>query len=322
MYKKDTNNKGMATLTIILIVVAVVVVAGGIVGSVVGYNAYQEKKQQEEEIEGQKVIDDARSGTFNSYNDRINQIMASLNVEKEGVASIDNNENIDAMTNAVNELNSITSDINNDALITQEQKDALNATVSGNIDAVNNRINVVNEIKNSITIKDEVIELYTCSYDDLVKNYGSEMKEDISGGMEKVFYIPSLGVSAVYNASGGEILPNQYGAKRVEGKLKNMVSNVNNNMTIEEFVNKMRTHYYDVKYELKPANMASPYTFVQDNAEVNVSKRVYVNPEENTENPGQEYNYAWGAMLKIAVDGSNSVGPDSLVWFRGVGGAL
>ena len=50
MYKKDTNNKGMATLTIILIVVAVVVVAGGIVGGVVGYNAYQEKKQQEERV--------------------------------------------------------------------------------------------------------------------------------------------------------------------------------------------------------------------------------------------------------------------------------
>lgn len=143
----NKNNKGLATLTIVLIIVAVVVVTGGTIGGVVAYNSYQDKKQQEAEIASLKAIEDARNNAVNSYNDRINQIMSSLNVEKDSASSLDNNEDIDAMNNAVNELNSITNDINNNALITQEQKGALNGTVSGCISTVENRINTVNEAR-------------------------------------------------------------------------------------------------------------------------------------------------------------------------------
>ena len=226
------------------------------------------------------------------------------------------------MNNVINELSRIVNDVNNDSRLSQEQKETLNSTISGYIESINNRINAVNEARNSIRIRDDVIELYKCSYDDLVRKHGSEMKEDVSGSMEKVIYIPSLSVSAVYNASDGEVMPNQYGVKRVEGKLKNIVSNVDKSMTIDEFVNKMRSRFYDVTYEIKTADMASPYTFDLNHVEVNVDKKEYVNPDENKENLGQEYNYSWGALLKIAIEGYNSVGPDSIVWFRGSGGAL
>ncbi len=141
------NNKGMATLTIVLIIVAVVVLIGGTIGGIMGYNAYQEKKQQEEEEAFLKSIEESRTNAVNSYNDRINQIMVSLNVEKDGTSSIDNNEDVDAMTNAVNELNNIVNDINDDVVITQEQKDTLKGTISSNIDIINNRINAVNVAK-------------------------------------------------------------------------------------------------------------------------------------------------------------------------------
>ena len=156
----DKNNKGLATLTIVLIIVAVVVVTGGTIGGVIAYNSYQDKKQQEAEIASLKAIEDARNNAVNSYNDRINQIMSSLNVEKDGASSLDNNEDIDAMNNAVNELNSITNDINNNALITQEQKDALNGTVSGCISTVDNRINKINEERIQAEVKRMEAEKY------------------------------------------------------------------------------------------------------------------------------------------------------------------
>ena len=141
------NNKGLTTVTIIIIIVCVVVV-GGTIGGVVGYNIYQDKKQEEAELkfqEEQKMLEESRNNAVNSYNERINQIVDSLNVEKNGTASIDNNEDVDAMANAVNELNTITNEVNNDSLITQEQKDTLNGTIAGQVATVNNRINVVRD---------------------------------------------------------------------------------------------------------------------------------------------------------------------------------
>ena len=137
------NNKGIATVTIIIIIACAIVVLGGAIGGVVAYNTYQEKKQQEEI----KAMEDARNNAVNAYNDRINQIVTSLNVEKNGTASIDNNEDVDAMTNAVNELNNMSVEISSDTLITQEQKDALNEAIVGYVATVSNRINNVNEAR-------------------------------------------------------------------------------------------------------------------------------------------------------------------------------
>ena len=129
---------------VVVVVVGVVVVAGGTIGGVVAYNSYQDKKQQEAQNASLKAIDDARNDSFNKYNERINQIVTSLNVEKDGVASIDNNEDVDAMNNAVNELNRVVDDINNDTFITPEQKTILNASVANQIGNIKDRINAVN----------------------------------------------------------------------------------------------------------------------------------------------------------------------------------
>lgn len=137
------NNKGIATVTIIIIIACAIVVLGGAIGGVVAYNTYQEKKQQEEI----KAMEDARNNAVNAYNDRINQIIASLNVEKNGIASIDNNEDVDAMSNAVNAINVIKNEVNNDSIITQEQKNIINGNIDSNINSISNRINNVNEAR-------------------------------------------------------------------------------------------------------------------------------------------------------------------------------
>ena len=142
------NNKGLTTITIVLIIIGAVVMVGGAVGGVIGYNAYQEKQQEEAEKKQQEElqrIESSRNNAVTAYNDRINQIVTSLNVEKNGTASIDNNEDVDAMTNAVNELNNMSVEISSDTLITQEQKDALNEAIVGYVATVSNRINNVNE---------------------------------------------------------------------------------------------------------------------------------------------------------------------------------
>jgi|GEM_PF-5354217 len=49
------NNKGIATVTIIIIIICAVVVVGGAVGGVIGYNIYQEKKQEEQNKCGENL---------------------------------------------------------------------------------------------------------------------------------------------------------------------------------------------------------------------------------------------------------------------------
>lgn len=145
--KKTTAHKKLSRKLVIIIALIVIVLVGAIVGGIVGYKVYQDKKHQEEVESFLKSIEEARENAINGYNDRINQIMLSLNVEKDGSSSLDNNDDVDAMTNAVNELNNVSNDVNNDALILQEQKDELNGNINGQIDCVNKRINVVNEAR-------------------------------------------------------------------------------------------------------------------------------------------------------------------------------
>lgn len=123
---------------IIIAVVAAIVVAGGIVGTVLGVNAYNEKKEKEAVVAFLQEMDKARTNAVNAYNDRVNQIVTSLD-------DLNANSDVTAMTNAVNELNNVTNDVNNDVLITQEQKDALNGNIANQVNAINARINAVNE---------------------------------------------------------------------------------------------------------------------------------------------------------------------------------
>lgn len=143
------NNKGLTTIAIVLIIVGVIVVAGGTVGGIVGYNAYQEKKQQEEIEAFMKAVEEEQTATINAFNERINAIVNPLLVADANGQnpSLDNNSDVDAMTNAVNELNNVTNDVNSNVVLTQEQKDSLIQSITGQVNNVNTRIQAVNEAK-------------------------------------------------------------------------------------------------------------------------------------------------------------------------------
>ena len=128
---------------IIIGIIAAVVVIGGTTGTILGVNAYQEKKAQEE----QQRIEQEQLQQINTYNDRITGVVNALNVpDAEGQnPSLDNNSDVDAMNNAIASLQAIEAEINNDTTMTEEQKNALRNTIAGSISSITNRVNIVNE---------------------------------------------------------------------------------------------------------------------------------------------------------------------------------
>ncbi len=123
---------------IIIAIIAAIVVVGGAVGTVLGVNAYNDKKEREAVEAFLQEMDKARTNAINAYNERVNQIVAPL-------GDVNTNSDVNAMTNAVNELNNIVNDVNNDTLLMQEQKDAVNGNVTNQINVINARIGAVNE---------------------------------------------------------------------------------------------------------------------------------------------------------------------------------
>lgn len=123
---------------IIIAVVVAIVVVGGAVGTVLGVNAYNDKKEREAVEAFLQEMDKARTNAINAYNERVNQIVAPL-------GDVNTNSDVNAMTNAVNELNNVINDVNNDTLLMQEQKDAVNGNVTNQINVINARIGAVNE---------------------------------------------------------------------------------------------------------------------------------------------------------------------------------
>lgn len=72
---KLLNNKGLTTIVIVIIIVCAVVVVGGIIGGVVGYNIYQEKKQEEEALRIQEELENleaSKNDAVNNHNDSVN----------------------------------------------------------------------------------------------------------------------------------------------------------------------------------------------------------------------------------------------------------
>ncbi len=123
---------------IIIAIIAAIVVVGGAVGTVLGVNAYNNKKEREAVEAFLQEMDKARTNAINAYNERVNQIVAPL-------GDVNTNSDVNAMTNAVNELNTVVNDVNNDTLLMQEQKDAVNGNVTNQINVINARIGAVNE---------------------------------------------------------------------------------------------------------------------------------------------------------------------------------
>ena len=135
----EAEENVMQKKTKIIIAVAVaIVVVGGAVGTVLGVNAYNDKKEREAVEAFLQEMDKARTNAVNAYNERVNQIVVPL-------GDVNTNSDVNAMTNAVNELNNVINDVNNDTLLMQEQKDAVNGNVTNQINVINARIGVVNE---------------------------------------------------------------------------------------------------------------------------------------------------------------------------------
>lgn len=302
------NNKGLSTVVIILIIVGVVVVAGGTIGGIAFYNNYQEKKQQEEE----KTIK-SREDAFNSYNNKINQIMTSVNVEKNGSSSIDNNEDVDVLNNAVNKLNNITNEINNDSVLTQEQKDMLNASVETNKNNINNRVNAINESKKVIKANQETTLGLYCALPYL-KEKISDLEEIPGSASEMRLLIKPYNVEAVYdmkylNSDGGRFAT----PGRLEGKLKTFVENLNVDMPYQEFIDKLESVGNREKtIELKKGNPTSPHAFPEDGVSVDFCGKHY---EVYDDIAKEEFGHGWNGRLIIAVDANGNVGPESTTWF-------
>ncbi|GEM_PF-4431476 len=143
---------------ILIIIIAAIVVIGGAIGGYFGYSAYQEKKQQEEIEAFLKAIEEEQNSTINAFNDKINGIVNPLLVADANGQnpSLDNNNDIDALTNAVNELNNVTNDVNSNVILTQEQKNSLLQAITEHINSINIRIQAINDEKAQAEAQAEV----------------------------------------------------------------------------------------------------------------------------------------------------------------------
>ncbi len=121
---------------IIIAIVAAIVVIGGTVGTVIGVNAYNDKKEKE-----------AQEATFKEYNDKINAIVTPLNVADANGQnpSIENNNDVNALQTAITQLQNVDKEVTENTVITEEQKNTLKTTIATHITTIQNRINAVNE---------------------------------------------------------------------------------------------------------------------------------------------------------------------------------
>jgi len=310
-----SNNKGLTTIAIVLIIVGAVVVVGGVLGGVIGYNAYQEKKQQEENQADEKKLEEDRNNVVKAYNDRIDQIVASLNVEKKGTASIDNNDDVDAMTNAVSELNNIANEINNNSVLTQEQKDALNNSIESNKNAINNRINVVNEKNSKIRVKYQDL-VGGLTYGQLKAKYGDSLKiEERGPAYYKYVWVPQLGVYFVFSTESKNDfqLTDSSFSSRIAGKLSDIADGVNKNISAEEFANKLESNKGKASYEIKQGSGTFD-TIGEYYIVVNFSGTYNLNSNAPEVVDGTVSN-SFGASLYIVCDSYGNVSPDSWTYF-------
>ena len=121
---------------IIIAVVAAIVVVGGAVGTVLGVNAYNDKKERE-----------AQEATFKEYNDKINAIVTPLNVADANGQnpSIENNNDVNALQTAITTLQGLEKEVTDNTILTEEQKNTIKGTITNSITGIQNRINAINQ---------------------------------------------------------------------------------------------------------------------------------------------------------------------------------
>ena len=172
MGKKKLSNVGFALslvagISSILIIFFEVVV---VAGGTIGGIAFYNNYQEKKQQEEEKTIE-SREDAFNSYN------------------------------------NKITNEINNDSVLTQEQKDMLNASVETNKNNINNRVNAINESKKVIKANQETTLGLYCALPYL-KEKISDLEEIPGSASEMRLLIKPYNVEAVYdmkylNSDGG-----------------------------------------------------------------------------------------------------------------------
>ena len=131
---------------IIIAIVAAIVVIGGTVGTVIGVNAYNDKKEKE-----------AQEATFKEYNDKINAIVTPLNVADANGQnpSIENNSDVNALQTAITTLQGLEKEVTDNTILTEEQKNTLKGTITNSITGIQNRINAINQAQAEAQAKEE-----------------------------------------------------------------------------------------------------------------------------------------------------------------------
>lgn len=142
--------KNHTTISIVLLVV--VIAAAAIIAGCSIHNKIEhdkEVKAQEEAAAFAQAIAKAQTETINAFNARISGLVDPLQVPDANGEnpSLDNNSDIDAMVNAINELHNVANDVASNELLNQEQKDALIQSANGQVERIDGRVQKVNEIR-------------------------------------------------------------------------------------------------------------------------------------------------------------------------------
>ena len=152
-FEKLKSDKKIRLITILSLVGVLIVAAAVITGCSIHQKKVEEAKAQQEAEEALvKAVEEAQVNTINEFKNRVNGIVAPLQVPDQNGEnpSLENCTDIDAMNNAVNELGNVTNDVNANALLTQAQKDELNQFVAAQVAAISDRAQRVQAFKDAM----------------------------------------------------------------------------------------------------------------------------------------------------------------------------
>lgn len=151
-FEQLKTNKKIRLITILSLVGVLIVAAAIITGCSIHQKNEEERAQKEAEAAFLHAIEEAQINTVNDFKNRVNGIVAPLQVPDQNGEnpSLENCTDIDAMGNAVNELGNVTNDVNANALLTQAQKDELNQFVAAQVAAISDRAQRVQAFKDAM----------------------------------------------------------------------------------------------------------------------------------------------------------------------------
>lgn len=151
-FEKLKSDKKIRLITILSLIGVLVIAAAIITGCSIHQKNEEERAQKEAEAAFLHAIEEAQTNTINDFKNRVNGIVAPLQVPDQNGEnpSLENCADIDAMNNAVNELNNVTNDVNANGMLTQEQKDMLNQFVAEQVAVISDRAQRVQAFKDAM----------------------------------------------------------------------------------------------------------------------------------------------------------------------------